>query len=67
VARTGCPVRKKDCQDQENDHERCADEFGQRELPAQEHQHDDAQLDDEIGGSHLERHRGREMRALAED
>jgi hypothetical protein len=52
---------------QENDHERCADEFGQRELPAQQHQHDDAELDDEIGGSHLERHRSCEIRALAKD
>jgi hypothetical protein len=52
---------------QENDHERRADEFGQRELPAKERQRDDAELDDEIGGSHLERHRGREMGALAKN
>jgi len=53
--------------DQQDDHERCADEFGQRELPAQERHDDDAELEDKIGGSHLERHRGREMRALAEE
>jgi hypothetical protein len=54
-------------QDQEDDHQWCADEFGERQLPAQERQRDDAELEDEIGGSHLERHRGREMCALAEE
>jgi hypothetical protein len=29
---------------QQSDHDRCADEFGQRELPAQERQHIDAEL-----------------------
>jgi len=53
--------------DQENHHERGTDEFGQCQLPAQERYDDDAELEDEIGGSHLECHRGREIRALAED
>ena len=53
--------------DQENDHERCADDFGQRELPTQEHQHDDAELEDEIGGGYLKGHCGREIRSVAED
>ena len=53
--------------DQEREHQRRADEFGQCQLPAQERHHDYAELDDEIGGGHLKRHRGREMCALAED
>ena len=51
---------------QQSDHDRCADEFGQRELPAQERQHDDAEFDDEIGGGHFERHGRGEISALAE-
>src|SRR6516225_4687641 len=54
-------------EDQEDDHQRCADDFSQRQLPAQQRHHDDAELQDEIGGSHLKCHCGREMRALAED
>jgi hypothetical protein len=34
---------------------------------AQQHQHDEAELDDKIGGSYFELHRGREVGALAED
>ena len=52
---------------QEDDHQRCAHEFSQRQLPAQQSQHDDAELEDEIGGGHFERHGGHEVRALAED
>jgi hypothetical protein len=51
---------------QQCDHDGCADEFGQRELPAQEREHDDAKFGDEIGGRHLKRHRRGEIGALAE-
>jgi hypothetical protein len=51
---------------QQSDHDRRADEFGQRELPAQEHQHDNGEFNDEIGGGHFERHGGGEIGALAE-
>ena len=36
-------------------------------LARSQRHHDDAELQDEIGGSHLERHRGSEIRAPAED
>jgi hypothetical protein len=36
------------------------------ELPAQEHQHDDREFGDEIGGGHFEYHGCREIGALAE-
>jgi len=44
-----------------------ADELCQRELPAHEHDDDDAELDDEIGGSEFKRHGGGEVRAFEED
>jgi hypothetical protein len=46
---------------------RAAEELGEGELPAQQHRHDDAQLDDQVGGGELERHRRGEVGALAED
>src|SRR5258708_12757962 len=51
---------------QQSDHYRCTDEFGQRELPAQERQHDDAEFEDKIGRAHFERHGSRKVGALAE-
>jgi len=57
------PTEKKN---QQSDHDRCADEFGQRELPAKERQHDNAEFGDEIGGRHLERHGSGEIGALPE-
>jgi len=51
---------------EQDDDERAAEELGQRELPAEDERHDDPQLDDEVGRSELERHRGGEVRPLAE-
>jgi hypothetical protein len=42
------------------------DEFCQRELPAQERQHDDAEFDDEISGCHFKRHGCGEIGTFAE-
>jgi len=50
---------------QENDHERRADEFGQRELPAQERNVMMPSLDRRVGGSISNAIAGREMRAFA--
>jgi hypothetical protein len=53
--------------DQQDDHDRGADEFSQGDLPTQQHEHDNAEFEDEIGGGHFEGHRGGEVRAFAED
>ena|SRR6516162_1256704 len=53
--------------DQYDHHHRRADEFGQGELPAQKRHDDDTEFENEIGRSHFERHRSREIRTLAED
>ena len=53
--------------DQEDDHQRCADDFSERQLPAQKRHDDDTEFENEIGRSHFERHRSREIRTLAED
>ena len=53
--------------DQQDDHDRRADEFSQGDLPTQQHEHDNAEFEDEIGGGHFEGHRGGEVRAFAED
>ncbi len=53
-------------QNQQSDHNWRADKLGQRELPAQKHQHDSAEFDDEIGGGHFKGHGGGEIGALAE-
>jgi hypothetical protein len=61
------PVEKhSEEKDQQDNHDRGADEFRQGELPTQQRRHDDAEFEDEIGGSHFECHRSREVRALAE-
>lgn len=49
-----------------HDHQRAADEFGGGELPAHQQRQDDAQLRHEVGRTDLERHRGGEVGALAE-
>ena len=53
--------------DQYDHHHRRADEIGQGELPAQKRHDDDTEFENEIGRSHFERHRSREIRTLAED
>jgi hypothetical protein len=52
-------------QHQKYHHERCTDKFRSGELPAQKHQHDDAELKHHVGRGHFEGHRGREVGALA--
>ena len=49
-----------------HDHQRAADELGGGELPAHQQSQDDAQLDHQVGRTDLERHRGHEVGALAE-
>jgi hypothetical protein len=39
---------------QKHDHDRAADEFGRRELPAEEDGHDDAEFDDQVGRGEFE-------------
>src|SRR6266536_1402747 len=58
------PDEHPECHRQQQDHQRPADELGEREPPAQQERHDDAQLDDEVGGGDLEGHRGGEVRSL---
>ena len=41
----------------QRDEDEAADELGERELPAEEDPHDDPELEDEIRGGELERHR----------
>src|SRR5438093_450467 len=64
-ASSGCSTRKNDCQKSSGIQAARAPAID--EPPAHEHDHDDAQLEDEIGGRQLERHGGGEVRALAED
>ena len=53
--------------DQQDDHDDPADELGGQELPADEHQQDDAELDDQVGGGKHEHHGGQEVSAAHED
>lgn len=55
---------EQDCQ--HDDHDGPADELRCGELPAHQQGEDDAELDDEVGGSDLEGHRGGEVRAFTE-
>jgi hypothetical protein len=50
---------------QQPDHDRCADKLGQRDLPVQECQHNDAEFEDKISGGHFKRHGRGEIGALA--
>ena len=50
----------------QHDHQRAADELGEGELPADQQRQDQPELDDEVGGGELERHRRGEVGALAE-
>ena len=52
---------------QNHNHDGPADKFGERKLPAHQNDHDDAELDDQIGRSELKRDRGGEIRAFAKD
>ena len=52
---------------EDDDHERPADELGQRELPAEQDSHHDPELDHEVGGGELEHHRRGEVGAAAKD
>ena len=50
----------------ERDQDDAADELGERELPAQKEPQHEAELEHEVRGGELERHGGREARALLE-
>ena len=54
-------------QHEQHDHDRAADELGQRELPADQHPQDDTKFQHQIGRGELERHGSDEIAALAED
>ena len=49
----------------QRDHDRAADELAGGELPADQDREDDPELDHEVRGGELERHRGGEVGALA--
>jgi hypothetical protein len=51
---------------EDDDHERAAGEFGERELPAHQQREDHPKFDHQVGGSDLERHRRGEVSAFAE-
>ena len=53
-------------EDEDGDHDRRTDRLGGHELPPQQHDHDDAEFEHQIGGSHFERHRRGKIGALAE-
>src|SRR5262249_7753033 len=67
-----CAILQRPCDEQphraphERDQEDPADELRERELPAEEDPHDDAELEDEVCRRELECHCGREARALLE-
>ena len=52
--------------DEQRHHDRRAEELRQGQLPSEQHEHDDAELEDEVRRSKLEGHGGGEVRPLAE-
>jgi hypothetical protein len=61
------PPLEEDAEEQrhKDDHQRPADELAERELPAEQQRHKDPELDHQVRRGELERHRRREIRALA--